>query len=50
MKINRIAYLFIRRCYMVPWMFHQIIQAGNSEKYTIQERYNKVKNVCHKVN
>lgn len=35
---------------MVPWMFHQIIQAGNSEKYTIQERYNKVKNVCHKVN
>ncbi len=50
MKINRIAYLFIRRCYMVPWMFHQIIQAGNSKKYTIQERYNKVKNVCHKVN
>ena len=50
MKINRIAYLFIRRCYMVPWMFHQIIQAGNSKKYTIQERYHKVKNVCHKVN
>lgn len=50
MKINRIVYLFTRRFYMVPWMFKQIIAAGNSEKYTIQERYNKVKNVCHKVN
>lgn len=50
MKINRILYLFIRRFYKVPWLFQQIIKAGNSEKYTIQERYNKVKNVCHKVN
>lgn len=50
MKINRITYLFTRRFYKVPWMFQQIIKAGNSEKYTIQERYNKVKNVCHKVN
>ncbi|MCI8957174.1 MAG: 1-acyl-sn-glycerol-3-phosphate acyltransferase [Eubacterium sp.] len=48
--MNRIVYLFVRRCYMVPWMFHQIIKAGNSDKYTIQERYDKVKNVCHKVN
>lgn len=50
MKINRIAYLFARRCYKVPWLFQQIIKAGNSEKYTIQERYDIVKNVCHKVN
>lgn len=50
MKINRITYLFIRRFYKVPWMFHQIIKAGNSEKYIIQERYDKVKNVCNKVN
>ncbi len=50
MKINRIAYLFTRRFYKVPWLFQQINQAGNSKKYTIKERYNKVKNVCHKVN
>lgn len=50
MKINRISYLFIRRFYKVPWLFQQIIKAGNSEKYTVQERYDKVKNVCNKVN
>lgn len=50
MKINRIVYLFTRRFYKVPWLFQQIIAAGNSEKYTVQERYDKVKNVCHKVN
>jgi 1-acyl-sn-glycerol-3-phosphate acyltransferase len=50
MKINRIVYLFTRRFYKVPWLFSQIIKAGNSEKYTVQERYDKVKNVCHKVN
>lgn len=50
MKINRIVYLFTRRFYKVPWLFQQIIKAGNSKKYTIQERYNMVKNVCNKVN
>lgn len=50
MKINRIVYLFTRRFYKVPWLFSEIIKAGNSEKYTIEERYGKVKNVCHKVN
>ena len=50
MKINRITYLFARRCYKVPWLFQQIIKAGNSKKYTIQERYDIVKKVCHKVN
>lgn len=50
MRINRIAYLFIRRFYKVPWMFSQIIKAGNSEKYTIEERYGKVKTVCAQVN
>lgn len=50
MRINRIVYLFTRRFYVVPWMFQQIISAGNSKKYTIQERYSKVKNVCHRVN
>lgn len=50
MKINRIVYLFIRRFYKVPWLFSQIIKAGNSEKYTIQERYDKVKDVCNRVN
>ena len=50
MRINRIAYLFIRRFYKVPWMFSQIIKAGNSEKYTIEERYGKVKIVCGQVN
>lgn len=50
MKINRIAYLFIRRFYKVPWLFKQIIQAGDSEKYTIGERYGKVREVCKKVN
>ena len=50
MKINRIVYLFTRRFYKVPWLFRQIIKAGNAEKYTIQERYDKVKEVCNKVN
>lgn len=50
MKINRITYLFTRRCYKVPWLFQQVIKAGNSEKYTIQERYDIVKKVIHKVN
>ena len=50
MKVNRIAYLFVRRFYKVPWMFHQVIKAGSSKKYTVQERYNMVKKVCHKVN
>lgn len=50
MKINRIAYLVIRRFYRVPWLFQQIIKAGNSKKYTIQERYDRVRNVCKKVN
>lgn len=50
MKINRILYLFTRRFYKVPWLFQQIIQAGNSEKYTINERYGKVRKVCKKVN
>lgn len=43
MKVNRIAYLFVRRFYKVPWMFHQVIKAGSSKKYTVQERYNMVK-------
>lgn len=50
MKINRIVYLFTRKFYKVPWLFRQIIKAGNAEKYTIQERYDKVKEVCNKVN
>lgn len=31
-------------------MFYQIIGAGSSKKYTIEERYNKVRNVCKKIN
>ncbi len=50
MKINRIVYLFGRRFYKVPWLFWQVIKAGNAKKYTIQERYAIIKKVCHKVN
>lgn len=50
MKMNRIVYLFTRRFYKVPWLFHEIIKAGNGNKYTIEERYNIVRNVCKKVN
>lgn len=50
MKMNRIAYLFSRRFYKVPWMFYQIISAGNSRKYTVEQRYKKVRNVCIQVN
>ena len=50
MKINRIVYLVTRRFYRVPWLFQQIIKAGNSKKYTVQERYDIVRNVCKKVN
>ncbi len=50
MKINRIVYLVTRRFYRVPWLFYQIGLAGNSKKYTIEERYNRVRNVCKKVN
>lgn len=50
MKMNRIAYLFTRRFYKVPWLFHEIGKAGNENKYTIEERYNIVRNVCKKVN
>ena len=37
MKMNRIAYLFTRRFYKVPWLFHEIGKAGNENKYTIEE-------------
>lgn len=50
MKINRIAYLFIRRFYKVPWLFRQLIKAEKTEKYTIEERYQIIKDVCNKVN
>lgn len=50
MKMNRIVYLFTRRFYKVPWLFYQIGSAGNSKKYSIEERYEKVHKVCHKVN
>lgn len=50
MKINRIVYLFTRRFYKVPWLFKEVTKAGNSEKYTIEERYDIIKNVCNKVN
>lgn len=50
MRINRIAYLVIRRFYRVPWLFQQINKAGKSEKYTVEERYSIVRNVCKKVN
>lgn len=50
MKINRIAYLVTRYFYRVPWLFQQINKAGKSNKYTVQERYNIVRNVCKKVN
>ena len=50
MKMNRIAYLFTRRFYKAPWLFHEIGKAGNENKYTIEERYNIVRNVCKKVN
>ena len=45
MKMNRIAYLFTRRFYKVPWLFHEIGKAGNENKYTIEERYNSKKRV-----
>ena len=50
MKVNRIAYLVTRRFYKVPWLFHQIKLAGKENKYTIDERYKKVHDVCHRVN
>ena len=37
MKMNRIVYLFTRRFYKVPWLFHEIGKAGNENKYTIEE-------------
>lgn len=50
MKMNRIVYLFTRRFYKVPWLFYEIGKAGNGQKYTIQERYKIVRNVCKQVN
>lgn len=50
MKINRIVYLVTRRFYKVPWLFRQVNKAGKSDKYTIQERYDIMKEVCNKVN
>lgn len=50
MKINRIAYLFIRRFYKVPWLFRQLAKAEKIEKYTIEERYQLIKEICNKVN
>lgn len=50
MKINRIVYLVTRRFYRVPWLFLEINRAGNSDKYTVDERYNIVRKVCKKVN
>ena len=50
MKINRIVYLFTRRFYKVPWLFYEIRKAGKENKYTIEERYNIVRNVCKQVN
>ena len=50
MCIRDRAYLFTRRFYKVPWLFHEIGKAGNENKYTIEERYNIVRNVCKKVN
>lgn len=48
--MNRIVYLFTRRFYKVPWLFHEIGKAGNNKRYTIEERYGIVRNVCKKVN
>lgn len=50
MKINRITYLFIRRFYKVPWLFRQLFKAEKIEKYTIEERYQIIKEICNKVN
>ncbi len=50
MRINRIVYLVTRRFYRVPWLFYEINRAGNSKKYTVNERYNIVRKVCKKVN
>ena len=50
MKINRIVYLFTRRFYKVPWLFKEINRAGKANKYTVAQRYEIVKNVCHEVN
>lgn len=50
MKINRIVYLVTRRFYRVPWLFFEINRAGNTDKYTVDERYNIVRKVCKKVN
>ena len=50
MKVNRFKYLVTRRFYKVPWLFHQIKLAGKENKYTIDERYKKVHDVCHRVN
>lgn len=50
MKINRIVYLFTRRFYKVPWLFRQLNKAGHDEKYSIEERYGIIKEICNKVN
>ena len=50
MKINRIAYMVMRRFYYIPSMMHDIVSAENSKKYTFEERYNKVRNVIKNVN
>lgn len=50
MKMNRIAYMVIRRFYKVPWMMRELITAGNQEKYNVEERYNKVRGVVKKIN
>lgn len=50
MKINRIVYMVIRRLYYVPYMIKEICVAGNGKKYTIEERYNKIRKVIKTVN
>ena len=37
MKINRIAYMVMRRFYYIPSMMHDIVSAENSKKYTFEE-------------
>ncbi len=50
MKMNRIAYMVLRRFYKVPWMMKELITAGNQKKYSAIERYNKVRGVVKMIN
>lgn len=48
--MNRITYMVMRRIYYLPSMIYNIVSAENSKKYTIEERYKKVRKVIKKVN